>query len=172
MPSGRLLLTYQHPTGGGVYSVVWTPDSQQVASAGASSIQLWNPASATHLRTWVPDATTDVLAWTPGPHLASAPYLATASAKQITIWDADTGQPLQTLPAQVQLQVTCLAWSPNGTRLAWGGGNNGGLQMQPVAANAASTALAGKTVRGVSWSPDGARLACGIDDGTVLIVTA
>lgn len=172
MPPGRLLLTYQHASGGGVYAVAWSPDSVQVASAGASSIQLWNPANATHLRTWAPDTTTDILAWAPGPHLASAPYLATASTRQITIWDAGTGQPLQTLPAQVQLQVLCLAWSPDGRRLAWGGGNGEGVQVRPVAANAAGTALAGKTVRSVAWSPDGARLACGIDDGTVLVVTA
>jgi WD40 repeat protein len=173
MPEGRLLLTYQHAKGGGVYSVVWSPDSQRVASAGAEAIQLWTPANATHLRSWAPpDTTTDVLAWSPGPHLASAPFLATASTKQITIWDAGTGQALQTLPAQVQLQVLCLAWSPDGTRLAWGGGNSEGIQMRPLAANATSTALQGKIVQGVAWSPDGTRLACGLNDGTVLVVTA
>lgn len=170
MPAGRLLLTYQHAGGGGIYSVAWSPDSQQVASAGAGSIQLWNPANATHLRTWAsPDTTTDVLAWAPGPHLASAPYLASATV-QITLWDADAGQAMQTLAAQGQ-QVTSLVWAPDGTRLAWSCGDTAGIQVYSAADTSVTSALQGKTVPSVAWSPDGTRLACGLDDGLVLLVT-
>jgi WD40 repeat protein len=174
MPGQSRILTYTHAPGG-VYSVVWSPDGTRLASAGASSIQVWNPAASTRVRTWTPpgDPTTDVLAWAPGPHLAAAPYLAVgdASTRQITQWNDSTGQPLQAFPAQVQLQVLCLAWPPDGTRIAWGGGNAEGLQVRSVAANATRAALKGQTVRSVAWSPDGMRLACS-SGSNVLIVTA
>ena len=175
MPGHTRLLSYQHATEGGVYSVAWSPDSQRVASAGKSSIQVWNPTTATLVRTWTPpgDPTTDVLSWAPGPRLAAAPYLAVGSpnTKQITLWNDTTGQALQTFPAQVQQQVVCLAWSPDGTRLAWGGGNSEGIQVCSVAGARTASALKGKTVRSVAWSPDGRRLACA-SESTVLIVTA
>src|SRR5579871_1215427 len=60
------------------------------------------------------------------------------------------------------------AWSRSATRLAWGGTAQEGAQT-----SAPSTVLLkGKMVQSVAWSPDGTRLACGIDDGTVVIVTA
>jgi WD40 repeat protein len=79
---------------------------------------------------------------------------------------------LQTLPAQVQFRVTSLSWSPEGTRLAWSGGNQEGVQMRSIAGAYAVSALQGKTVRSVAWSPDGGRVACGSQDGLVLLVSA
>ena len=113
-----------------------------------------------------------MLAWAPGPHLAAAPYLGVESinATQITLWNDSTGQALKTFPAQVQFQVVSLTWSPEGARLAWGGGNNEGIQVCSVAANATHGAFQGQTVRRVAWSPDGTRLACSIGSA-VLIVT-
>jgi WD40 repeat protein len=175
MPGQNRILSYQHPNGGGVYSVEWSPTSQRLASAGASSIQVWNPAAFSRIQSWTPMGapTTDVLAWAPGPHLAAAPYLPVgdANTRQITLWNDGSGQALQTFPAQVQLQVLCLSWSPDGTRLAWGGGSNEGLQVRSFAANVTGAALKGQTVRSVAWSPDGKRLACA-SGNTVLIVTA
>jgi WD40 repeat protein len=175
MPGKNRLLSYQYASGGGVYWVAWSPDSQSVASAGKDSIQVWKPTSATRVKTWTPpgDATTDIVAWAPGPHLAAAPYLAVgdAATRQVTLWNEATGKAIQSFSAQVQLQVLGLAWSHDGTRIAWGGGGNEGLQVRALAANTTRAALKGQTVRGVAWSPDGKRLACAIGN-TVVVVSA
>jgi WD40 repeat protein len=168
MPAGLLLFAYNHANGGGVYGVGWSPDSQRVASAGAGTVMVWNPLTGTRTQSWsLPEAagepTADRVAWAPGAQFAAA-----STTRQITVWNPDTGKLLQTLPAQVQLRVSSLAWSRSGTRLAWGGTAQEGAQT-----SAPSTVLLnGKMVQSVAWSPDGTRLACGLDDGTVVIVTA
>ncbi len=139
-----------------------------MASAGAGTIMVWNPLTGTRTQSWtLPEVagepTIDKVAWAPGDQFA-----ATSTTRQITIWNPDTGKLLQTLPAQVQIRVSSLAWSRSATRLAWGGTAQEGAQT-----SAPSTVLLkGKMVQSVAWSPDGTRLACGIDDGTVVIVTA
>jgi WD40 repeat protein len=167
MPASRLLFVYNHANGGGVYGVGWSLDSQRVASAGAGTVMVWNPLTGKRIQSWsLPEAagepTSDVVAWAPGAQFAAA-----STSRQITVWNPDTGKRLQTLSAQVQFHVSSLAWSKSGTRLAWGGTAQEGAQT-----SAPSTVLLkGKTVQSVAWSPDGTRLACGIDDGTVVIVT-
>jgi WD40 repeat protein len=168
MPASGLLFAYNHANGGGVYGVGWSPDSQRVASAGAGTVMVWNPLTGTRTRSWsLPEVagepTIDRVAWAPGAQFAAA-----STTRQITVWNPDTGKLLQTLPAQVQIRASSLAWSRSGTRLAWGGTDReGALTSAP-----STVLLKGKMVQSVAWSPDGTRLACGLDDGTVVIVTA
>jgi WD40 repeat protein len=167
MPSGQRLLGYQHSDRLTIRSVAWSRDSRRMASASPPSIHLWTPkpAAPTSLRIWTPPSGTQasVLAWAPGPHLVAA------FTKQITIFDDSTGNVLQTIPAQ--MEVACLAWSPDGTKIAWGGDEGAGVQARSLTANTTSSALKGKTVLSVAWSPDGKRLACAIGN-TVVIISA
>jgi WD40 repeat protein/tetratricopeptide (TPR) repeat protein len=108
----------------------------------------------------------------------------------VKVWDMATGREIHTLPAtnhevrtpeggtrQVPMQVRCLAFSPDGKRLATG---NGGLSSQPVPGEVKFwDVVKGQellTLRGhegginsVAWSPDGQVLASGSGDNSVRI---
>ena len=110
-----------------------------MASASPPSLQVWTPnlSDPTFLRSWTPPPGTSasVLAWAPGPHLAAA------FTGQITLLNDATGQVLQTFPAQIQGEVTTLAWYPNGTRLAWAGDQKEGIILRLLEANTTSRTL-------------------------------
>jgi hypothetical protein len=67
-------------------------------------------------------------------------------------------------------QVWAVAWSPDGTRLLTGGGDDG-VRVWDAATAEPLHQLTGHTggVRAVAWSPDGTRLLTGGGDGTVRV---
>ena len=98
-----------------VSSIAWRPDGQQFAVASYDGvIQIWNKDTG-KLAFELQDATWEV-AWNPdGSKLAGI----SANNYSIHIWNADTGDIIQTLTGvEDYLFWTSLAWSPDGTQLA------------------------------------------------------
>src|SRR5262249_49753362 len=112
------------------------------------------------LRTMIPRApvypTLGVVAalhWSPdGRRLASA-----IADGLVRIWDPETGRET----ARIAHDARSVAWRPDGTRIALGGGS--GLEVRPGAARAGRPygPVLGQPglVRALAWSPDGGRLA-------------
>ncbi len=86
----------------------------------------------------------------------------------VRLWDVESGQLLQTL--EHPASVICVAWSPDGTTLAVGGGiNNWRVYLWNVMTAQQDWILGehGDVVLGVAWSPDGETLASCSEDKTI-----
>jgi WD40 repeat protein len=156
---------------GGVRSVAFSPDGHRLVSASADrTVRVWDatppegepdPGCLT-LRGHTRDVNT--VAFHPqNPHL-----LASASADGfIRLWDARSGKGLHILHVHAG-GVAGLAFSPDGKRLAFGGGRSGDrgwtarvwdtTTWQDIPPSPLATE---NTVRSVAFSPDGRLLAVG-----------
>jgi len=104
---------------GPISEVAWSPDSTLLASGSSLpdfSVRIWNASTGTsqHILTGYTNIVTD-LTWNPqGTKLASASLDGT-----IRVWDAATGQQTDLLgPFR---PINAVDWSPDGTRLVYGG---------------------------------------------------
>jgi WD40 repeat protein len=140
-----------------IHSVAWSPDGQQLASAGGvldNRILLWDLEKPGTAR--IVDGHTGAVrsvAWSPdGSGLASASWDNT-----VRIWDR-TGRPLQVLKGHTDWALS-VAWAPEGKWLA-SGDKDGSVRIWGADGKPALT-LPGHTdqVTSVAWSPDGYRLA-------------
>ena len=153
-----------HP--GPVRSIAFSADGTTFASASADgTINLWD---LTCLRedvslaghTWRVDAASFNIG---DNMLASAGW-----DGSLKLWDLPTGRQVATRHSQVG-HVTCVAFGPDGARLAWGTGR-GHIELFGVGAGHRAT-LRGhrKAVRGVAFGPRGQLLVSGSDDGAVRV---
>src|SRR5947208_14659345 len=90
----------------------------------------------------------------------------------VLLWDPDSGKSTGTLPGPGLRNGdnACVAWSPDGARLATGTQHGGLLRVWDAATGQLLRALDGhdgEAVTSVSWEPGGARLASSGWDGTV-----
>jgi WD40 repeat protein/serine/threonine protein kinase len=166
---------------GNVLSVDWKPDGHQLASASEDgTVRIWDSGTYQVLSTLRGHTgAVEVVQWSPdGTALASAGRDLT-----VRIWDPSTGETVQLL----KQSWFPLAWSPDGDRLAVGGGLPQGLKKSdypvPTGVNIWE-AVTGELLHNfqrespiyaVAWSPDGEKLAfCGEGDdaGSVNLVNA
>lgn len=87
----------------------------------------------------------------------------------INIWYPSTGDVEQLAKENEQDALGFLAWSPDGSQLAYTG-DKGKIMIWDVAHRQKSVFAQSKNgITGISWSPDGTRLATSSTDGTVSI---
>lgn len=106
-----------------VDSVVWSPDSSQLASGGADdTVRIWDVESGACIANWRHDAkpandyysdSIQAVGWS-----SDGMLLATGSTSgTIRVWDAATHHCVEELPSHCNW-VSSLAWSPDGLLLA------------------------------------------------------
>ncbi len=146
-------------------SMAWSPDGTRLATiAWWGEIRIWDANTWQTVyrlphevgNEWAPDGQRG-LAWSPmGDRLAGR------LGGWVLVWDTKTGRERLVFRAHVA-NVRCVAWSPDGSRLATGSEDHtikiwnadSGEDMLTLRANDT------KTILSLSWSPDGKILASG-----------
>ncbi len=96
------------------HGIVFAPDGQWIAAFGESEILVWNVASG-RIALTIPHVAEHLLFTPDGRTIVTA-------GNEIHLWQADTGLELLNLGTYAPAGVNSMAISPDGTRLAVGGG--------------------------------------------------
>ncbi|KAK4660754.1 hypothetical protein QC762_0022210 [Podospora pseudocomata] len=150
-----------------VWSVVFSPDGQRVASgSGDRTIKIWDTASGTCTQTLEGHGSSVLsVAFSPdGQRVASG-----SRDKTIKIWDTASGSCTQTLEGHGSW-VLSVGFSPDGQRVASGSGDRT-IKIWDTASGSCTQTLEGHGdfVLSVAFSRDGQRVASGSDDNTIKI---
>jgi RNA polymerase sigma factor (sigma-70 family) len=161
---------------GHVFTVAFSPDGRAVATAvGAadraqSAVRLRDVATGKVLRQW-PAAQPGPVAFSPdGRVLAGVETWGLVGAERaLHFWDLATGAERR-CPAGQQTTMTCLAFSPDGRVLAWGG-PDGRVVLWEVTTEQVRCRFEGhqSEVSALAFAPDGKTLASASNDGTALV---
>jgi RNA polymerase sigma factor (sigma-70 family) len=162
----------------GLAAVAFSPSGTTLATAGGrdGAVRLWQVATGRELRRLdAPGGAAHALAFAPdGKTLAAAAGGRGGSSITIHLWEVATGKGLRRLDTRLRQSGGlaysadgALAFSPDGTRLAWG--HDTTLLLWEVATGAELHPHGGHRgpVRSVAYAPDGRALATGGNDGTV-----
>lgn len=154
-----------------VLDLAFSPDGQWLATAGSSSIQLFDTASGTLSRLLKRHSLHDNLTQAAVRHVAFSPdgqLLATASTDEtVIVWSLDRRDELLTLRAVGALAV---AFSPDGGSLATTQ-MDGSVKLWNATTGEQLQTLAGheNDVTGLAFAPDGTWLAVASDEGVLKV---
>ena len=140
-----------------VQAVAWSPDGQQLASAGDDFVvRVWNAATHEELRVLRGHGDrVDALAWNPdGSRIAS-----TGWDKTVRVWDVASGETVLEIPASDRV-LRGVAWSPDGLRLATCG-DDSLVKVWDAKSGKELAQMKGHIglIWSIAWSPDGSHLA-------------
>ena len=161
--TGMELLTLRHDVP--VCSIAFSPDNTRLATAGFWTVHVYDLATGIKALSLEGHAhrVMDVAFNSKGTMIASAD----ADNAEVKLWDAATGRLVRSLKGDGF--VFYLAFSPDGSRIAAGSGNN--IKIWDVATSRVVFTLTGHEgdVLPVAFSPDGTLLASASHDQTVRI---
>lgn len=152
-----------------VQSVAFSPDGRTLASSSwDGTVRTWNPVDGTQRLAIGTENPRPILAWSPdGLQIA-------ASLQKTGVWNSLTGQHQLWLKEPINIDVTCLAFSPDGSRLATGRRatrfvSKHSIPVFDLAQGELVQELDGhdKGVRCLAFSRDGKRLISGGEDGQI-----
>jgi WD40 repeat protein len=190
--TGQKRLSYTGPGNGGPRAVAWSPDSTRLASSADDlTVQVWDSITgATYFTTPVRQIVYGV-AWSPdGKRLVSAndgTFLSIGSDNQVTeegkgpsaqVFDAVTGREVLQYNGHRSI-VNTAAWSPDGKRVATGGGDieqvDNSVQVWSASDGSLTARYGGHrdqtdaAIFSLTWSPNGRWIASASADQTVQI---
>jgi len=148
-----------------IYSVDWSPDGSQLASASVDGvIKIWDTTDWSEIRIITEQGPVKSVSWSP-----DGSKLATASEAEndnyiILIWDMSNGAELYQLNGHSG-PIESVSWSPDGLKLASGSldttikiwDTSNGIELQTLTEHVGAPFS-------VAWSPDGSKLASGSED--------
>ncbi len=159
-----LVNTYR--TGIKLTSVDWSPDSGHIAASSRTRLYRWDTGQRILFNLEAHSFPVVGLSWS--PNSASIAY--TAGARQLGIYHTASDKldrlGIENMPEMCQ--ITCLDWSPDGTRIAVGD-LYGTVRVIDPAGILLFTAHHPDSVSCVEWSPDSRYLASGSHDRTIKI---
>lgn len=154
--------------GGSIYTLVWSPDGNTLASSGyiTGSIRLWDVASGKELRRFVGECGDKVLAWSPDGKFMASGF--DDDDPTIHLWDVASGKQIRSLDGDHSFGIESLAWSPDSKILAAGNNDNTIRLWDPVSSKEICRIRGhAEDVTSVAWSPGGKLLASSSYDKTI-----
>ena len=148
----------------GVFSLAFSPDGTTLATkVSYGEVKLWDVATGRYLGTPKRNA-----GWTHSYAYSEVnSILAMIGTTEVYLRDISTGQHIGALVGRHTEQITSVAFSPDGTRLASGSGDNS-VKLWDVSTETCIATLEHLgTVYFVAFSPDGLTLASASEDKTV-----
>jgi hypothetical protein len=149
-------------TEGTLYSESFSPDGKRIAALAQDRVLVWDLAHGHTLFSFLADNFSQSFHFYNGPRLAfsSDGRLAATDQNRIMIRDGLTGQLIINLSGHSS-PVTCLAFSPDGTRLATGSLRESDVKLWETRIGQELLTLRGHTagILSVAFSCDGMRLA-------------
>jgi WD40 repeat protein len=140
--------------------VAFTPDGKQIITASTGGMaRVWDADSGDEVRFFRFPHGNAVMLTPDGKYLASAGEDSTAEPPRVRIYELSSGREAATLTGH-DSRISCLAYSPDGKRLATGSSDLTVKVWDPATGQEVLT-LIGHTsaITGVAFSPDGRRLA-------------
>jgi hypothetical protein len=156
-----------------VTAMVWAKDGEELVTGGYHELLVWDVNRGQLLRR-IPDngQRTYDLSLSPNGRWLAAATGAPGQLGELRIFDAETGEVLAT-PVRLDDVALCAAFSPDGSRLAFGG-SDGKLRVFDTESWKEQFVLTAHSdwINALSWNQDGSRLATGSRDKTAKVFDA